>query len=643
MMTVRHPASRSAGFALTLVLALLLTGCGGDGPAPVNNLSVLGVELRTAPDQVYIGHPLELVARVSSQAPAENVALSLYLLDRAGVDAESEGLVQHMIGTVVFPSLGAGTVESAFSFAIAAENLDPDTGEVSKLNPGDYYLAAHVDPARLMSEWDESDNDLLITDQTVTLRATELPNLRVDDLEMNEPVAVLHADEGSSGEPVEGFDDDPDEHFDAVLTLSCTGAQSVGGIMVTAYAELGASGERLPLLLWNSAIDPETGAEIGSYQITLDIAELQLDTPRAVHLEFHVPSASREALLAWISAHGEYDFEVVVIVDEQNAVAEHGAADDGGVAGKEDNEIARPIAFLPPLPPGGDTGPVLQEENYKKAWGNKAFGARLSSSSRTGVDEAGVRAGKDFAVPVNALGLAFDFFEVSARAAHDPSDTESSDFHFVVSVLGADVLTIRGEEGFTISAACSEDPKDLTEGLQGLCFVKTKKWGESEPPYMLGTVPVKVERSIAAGLVVELDATIGPTLKFRAGPHAFLRAGIEAKVELGVIEVGVGGELTLLDAGVFAECTVTSSRVGCDPPFPGCALIGELEFEVVSDVSGLHGELFLFVDLPEIKWCWYGPCALRKLRIRKVLIDAAVYEKRDVLLGPYSSPFFVPL
>ena len=607
------------------ILMGLVSSCGDHHP--VNELNVVGVELLTAPDQVIIGHDVSFKVTVEATSADHDVAVSLDLLDKDGVDTQATPLVHFLIGHANFPEIDPGENSGTFTFRIPTKVTNPDTGHDELLVPGDYYVGAHVDPVNAKAETNEDDNHHIVPDLVVSLQASDLHDIVLEDLTFDDEVVVLHDEVGAPGEPVEGYNDDPDDHFDGVLTVSVTGVEVLEVFELTAYVELSGQGlgpgqQLEPILLWNTAIEPVSGNDIGGYETTLKIPDLEPGSPRCIHLDFHIPEATRTAMLDKMATATMITCEVVVFADEMDSVPEIGSAN---------NVIVRELVFMAESP---EPLCVEEEENYDKTFGDNNFGAKLFSDTCASVNSQGVGFAKEFGMNLQLFAASFTFFGVDVVSNHNPAQHDESEFQLSLSALGIKILGVNEGFGFTLTASCDE--QESNEGNKKcLEFAKSV---EKEYPFTIGPVPLVLGGEIKGGVEMQLEIDISDEFSISAGP--VLSFEVEVTLAVGLpkaIKAGVGGSITIFEGGVSAKVVAELGVESCTSSSQS-GLKGEFRFEVVSEISGPAGNIFLFVDFPGIKWCWFGPCGIHSVRLSLTLAEFAPWKKEDVLLGPFVKP-----
>jgi len=237
--------------ALLCTLAVAIAACGGGGgggpspapvPAPVvtNNLKVTGVQVLTPNPR--IAYPLAVSVSIAATEATDDVGVSLFAVEKN--DDPNANIRQFPLGSQTIARAEAGT------HAYDLQTHIPSSVEL----PGDYFIAAVVDPVEEVAETDETDN----TGSAETMLAPEGgPNILLKDVALDR--SVMEIDTRSFAEQVAGAVDNV-HNADAggTLTVGSDGLALNESIDLEGFAKLRMSRSDsgtthdVPLYLWNS-------------------------------------------------------------------------------------------------------------------------------------------------------------------------------------------------------------------------------------------------------------------------------------------------------------------------------------------------------------------------------------------------------
>lgn len=266
-----------AHLKLFVALQLLtLAGCGGGGggsdgggsvaPEPTENVSVTALSVNS-PNPV-IAYPVDTTVTVNATNTMDDVGVSLFAMKKTADD--DERVEQIPIGNHRIAELSAGTSDHDISITIPSSIEDP----------GDYYIAALIDPADEISETDEEDNSVHI--ETVLIRPDET-NIVLSHLSLDR-AALLISTASYEEQVALAVNNVHNADAGGTITVSASGLDADQALDLEAFAYLrlnradNGSSHQVPLYLWSTAqqrylnaygVDPETGAFTGVEWLSL--------------------------------------------------------------------------------------------------------------------------------------------------------------------------------------------------------------------------------------------------------------------------------------------------------------------------------------------------------------------------------------
>ncbi len=256
-------------YIVPAVAVVSLISCGGGGggggvkstPPPVTkNLSAADLVIET--DNPQIGYPMKVSVTLAANEATTNVSVSVFAIDNND-DPEAE-IRQIPLGSETIERLDEGARSYALNVNV------PSSVEI----PGNYFIAAIIDPAEELPETNEDDNAVYIE----TVLYTGDPNILLSELVLDRTALIINTDTyekqvtGTAGN-VHNAD------AGGTLTVGANGLDVDETVDIEAFAKLrlmrsdkGTSHD-VPLYLWNSeasryinayGIDPETGTVLGA-------------------------------------------------------------------------------------------------------------------------------------------------------------------------------------------------------------------------------------------------------------------------------------------------------------------------------------------------------------------------------------------
>lgn len=651
MMTSLHTCVRF----LLLSIPLALVACSsGSGSPPPTNLTLQGLEVTGNPPR--IGYPLSVTTRIEADRDVQNVSVSYFALNQEDVDMGLNDIRQVFLATVTIPLVESTVTEYATGFSIPP-GINP---------PGDYVLLASLDPAGLVAETDENDNQATAE---ITLAPFQDPNLFIASLTLDSPVVVLDPDiddvdevPGSIIADVQNTDVGATVEVGVEGTLEPVDVEVFLALRIT-RPELpaGANTHDIPFYLWDSVagdfVDSfgrrgtPRGLPLGSL-LPQDVSETTemdeitwSDTPpassvaeslvtnrKSVHLEGYFPGGLAEALdkilqgfvrLGTVSASevppdlSAGDLNALwTFFDNGNpagfpnatftVVAELRAAESTFVD-SDPTDSLRVSRELVLVSPGESSSvperPLAFEQGSEGGWVNENFGVGFRFDAFASVDSRGGIAAVVGAVPVTVLDTTFHFAEFEARAQ-------------VVPQVAADRIPPGENSGFFLTLDALTIPGDPTSGITVFALEQPAGFVYEDDPlsvskekayssvFFVGPVPVTVSAGIGGEIGFRLAINLQPIqLLAEAGPFAELEAFVTGGVGIPGLNAGVGGALSLLKEEFQAKVD-THLEVRDFGDVSGTAIVhGLAHMSVVNTLTGPTGRLFLQATFPGPVWC----------------------------------------
>lgn len=245
---------------LLITFNLSLLACGGGGGSDIggivdstNNLST--TELRVETPDPRIGYPLNVSVSITADKAADDVGVSLFAVE----NNQNPATVTRQIplGTQTIPRIEAGAGSYELEINI------PSSVQL----PGDYFIAAIVNPVNEVAETAEADN---IASTETTLEVPDSPNILLQQVVLDR--TVLDINTSTYQEQVPGAAENV-HNSDAggTITIGADGLEVNETIDLEAYARLrlmrsdkGTSYD-VPLYLWNSDDPATTTTDEGRY------------------------------------------------------------------------------------------------------------------------------------------------------------------------------------------------------------------------------------------------------------------------------------------------------------------------------------------------------------------------------------------
>ena len=579
---------------------LLLAACGGGGggggggAAALGNLSIQGVRLVSKNPNA--AHEMRIATGLEATQSYEDVPVTYVLLNAADVNSELDEVRQHQVSSSIFANVSAGAAEYE-SVVVIPEAVRED---------GDWYLIAHLDPANVIAETDEGDNepsDVQKHGLLIGSANTDRADIVLESAQVDQDAVILWP-EGATWPPVDGVDDAQDHDFGATLEITTTGSKELADVDLGGTIFVPGAGE-YPVKLW----DEEQGFFVEEVFTTIAPG-----VPNSVHLEVFIAGTARREIEHVLRAGGDNVFEVAF---RSNRTANHDQWENG-VHRYDDREegdddlVVEVVIVLPPEPEP-DCESLLWDAGLATDWRTSVFSVGVAFDTEANLDERGATAEASARVPVQLFSLSSDAISLRAFANVLPHESGPSDSRFN---LDFDVF------GVSLFSASSTDPSyEYDDGQE---YVKSY---EQRGVVFAGPVPIQL-RAVATGTVgYNVRGFLDPALmELSATAYADLSAFAEATVNFVVVRAGIVGTVTLLHDELTA-------RASCQLGVPsGGELTGTLDFEVVNDLIGPQGRIYVFEEHTEPKWCWkVVPCGLRTVRNEKNLVNFQSFRKTDVL------------
>ncbi len=240
---------------LLITLAMFsLAGCGGGGGGdgsssgaralPIN-LTAKSLQVMT-PDP-RIAYPLKVSAMIAADNPATDVSVSVFAIDKT--DDPAAEARQIPLGTQTISKVDVGT-----------HSYELDVNVPSSVEtPGQYYIAAVVDPVDEVGETDENDNT---TEAETTISGPGSPNILIKDMELDRSSLLIDTAAFKAPTPGDVYNADAG----GTITVGADGLGVNDTINIEAFAKLrlmrsdtGTSYD-VPLYLWDTDAGRYTNA-----------------------------------------------------------------------------------------------------------------------------------------------------------------------------------------------------------------------------------------------------------------------------------------------------------------------------------------------------------------------------------------------
>jgi hypothetical protein len=641
---------------LCVVVALLAAvGCHKSSrrPAPVvttNNLTASVMQI--ASGQPRVGYPLEVVTAIQATEATADVSVSYFALNAEDVANQADQVRQFVLGTVTFPLVQPSIAQYRAKLTVPT----------SVTPPGDYVILCSIDPSNLVAETDEKDN---VAQVATTITPVQEPNLLLRQLDLDAASLLLDADV----DDVAGGDPGDVQNADLGATLAIGLEGTLSDVQVEAAVKLriirtdkpaGQDRHDIPLYLWDSDaqryIDvfgihgPVEWLPLGAIspeRVTETNDKVAVDAPgaKSVHLDVYLPGKLASVMITIlenlvqgppptqpppdlrledIQALQDFFSGARMSTVRYEFVAEVRAAGGQFVdSNATDNAASQPFyVVLPGQESYAPDRPIAFSEGIDAGWKNSKFGVGFEFDSYASLDERGAVAGVRGGVPATIFGSSFDFMSFDGRAQVvpevDPAQVpagEGSSFALDLEFLSLTVYSYQEQLGYAFDGTFS--------------IVKEKRISAR---FWVGPVPLSVSGGAGGEIGYQLTIDLQPTvLESGLHPFASLEASIEAGVGIaGFLQAGAGGSLTLIEER-FGGTVRTELAVVSFGPQPAI-FQGTLDMRVTNTVTGPVGSLYLFVEYPSIKWCWYViPCGFKIARNTLTLVTWHSFVKEDVL------------
>lgn len=594
----------------------------------------LKVTKKGSQNEFYLGHPIILTGKLSSDETVEDVGINFYIIEKG---KESEENAYYFIGFYYIAKLKAGTIK----FKVEAQ-LPTDA------TAGNYYVVGVIDPLDMTEESNDEDNDYK-TKKTIKLsdEYIDTPDLIVKDFLLDLDAFPVYKEDasidesgGSSIRPkirnnilsngtVESTDL-YDAQIKGTLIVSSSATSSDG---VSIRFTLQYQGEDIcPLWVWDSSEN--------TYKNEYVVDELPENESVSIPIDLLIPPNSDlyetvdpdnsgmytvEDIITQIEEQGEsytveyeedegeegeyedeykseYEGEetkglgytIKVEIDPDEAVDEY---DDESV---NDNIISKKVLLFnvsslndtgsnaKRSPKQGDTteeSDLLEfERSYQKYFGgtkNDFLKCGLNFLAKTSLDSYGAQSDVNFSIPVTLLGEESKLINIEGSAIFSQQDSEQSSFEFVIKLLGE---TIYEESTLDVDWSYPVEQPIYSGTYRGYVI----------PIKFTVTASGEVSLKGTAEVLEKLDISITPSLEI----------GIKASAEadaFGFASVSLNGESTLIKD----ELTITNTgslELNEDEEVTN----GELSFRIENDLYGPEGELYATASWV-VRWLnWSG-------------------------------------
>ena len=561
-------------------LVFVLSACGGGGsnPSATNNLVLQAIQVTDGNPK--IGHPMTVSVSIEAIEATESVSVALFAIDKDSINARQLPLGESTIDMV---AAGSGLYDLVFDI--------PATVEF----PGEYHIAAIIDPLNAISEKDNEDNEI---GTVATLSAPVSPNIFIKTMDADRSVILL--DRASYNYESPTLDDVVNSDAGGTVSFGVEGSDTpieveTFAVMRLTRSDTGATHE-VPLYLWNSilerymnayGVDPVTGSTGNVEWLSIGQVMPQLiegtgnviynDTDLvSSHLDFYFPGQLTKEIETVLRADGDtvfYPFATtpppdlsisdisslrsyLALVREDELSSELCVTirptTSSGVTDNipADNEACSSLAFLiPPLPepPPEPVPPAYTPiwstptdayntgSFFKTGWDSENFGYSLLFGAFADADEYGLKVHGFAELPITVFGNTFEVYrsDIIARVVPDVVYTpQTADGGYYLTIYGLGQLV---------------NSITLPYGTYPLVKYSYSKEKTKQKTFFIYGIAVTVSGGAMGeiGVEVELEMT-QQALQLSAGPFAQLDAVAEANANLFLAEVGATAEMTLV-------------------------------------------------------------------------------------------------
>lgn len=592
----------------------------------------LKVTKKGSQSEFYLGHPIILTGKLSSDETVEDVGINFFIIEKGKEDEENE---YYFIGSHYIAKLKAGTKK----FKVEAQ-LPTDA------TAGNYYVVGVIDPLDMTEESNDDDNDYK-TKKTIKLsdEYIDTPDLIVKDFLLDLDAFPVYTEDvsidesgGSSIRPkirnnilsngtVESTDL-YDAHIKGTLIVSSSATSSDG---VSIRFTLQYQGEDIcPLWVWDSSEN--------TYKNEYVVDELPENESVSIPVDLLIPpnpdlyettdpdySGSQSTVKDIINQiedqgesytveyeedegeEGEYEDEykseyegeetkglgytIKVEIDPGDSVVEY----DESV---NDNIISKKVLLFNVSSPNdtgsnakkspkqGDTteeSDLLEfKESYERYFGgtkNDFLKCGLNFLAKTSLAIDGAQSDVNFSIPVTIFGNESKLINIEGSAIFNQQDSEQSSFEFVIKLLGE---TIYEESTLDVDWSYPVEQPIYSGTYRGYVI----------PIKFTVTASGEVSLKGTAEVLEKLDISITPSLEI----------GIKASAEADAFSfasVSLNGESTLIKD----ELTITNTgslELNEDEEVTN----GELSFRIENDLYGPEGKLDAIAswEVPLLNW-----------------------------------------
>lgn len=598
----------------------------------------LKVTKKGSQSEFYLGHPIILTGKLSSDETVEDVGINFYIIEKG---KEGEENAYSFIGFYYIAKLKAGTIK----FEVEAQ-LPTDA------TAGNYYVVGVIDPLDMTEESNDDDNDYK-TKKTIKLsdEYIDTPDLIVKDFLLDLDAFPVYTEDasidesgGSSIRPkirnnilsngtVESTDL-YDAQIKGTLIVSSSATSSDG---VSIRFTLQYQGEDIcPLWVWDSSEN--------TYKNEYVVDELPENESVSIPIDLLIPPNSDlyetvdpdnsgmytvEDIINQIEEQGEsytveyeednevgyedeYESEykgeettelgytIKVEIDPDEAVDEY---DDESV---NDNIISKKVLLFNVSSPNdtgsnakkspkqGDTteeSDLLEfEKSYEKYFGgtkNDFLKCGLNFLAKTSLDSYGAQSDVNFSIPVTLLGEESKLINIEGSAIFSQQDSSQSSFSFEVSILG-DIYYDQDSmeyEDDTYRLDLSSEP------------IEQSIFSGTYPIYGIPTT-----FNVTASGTLSLEGTVGvvENLNISITPSLEISINASAEVDRGVGSVRIDGDSTLIKDELSITNTGSLELNEDETEVAN----GELSFRIENDLYGPEGKLYATAswEVPLLNW-----------------------------------------
>ncbi|MCB0319488.1 MAG: hypothetical protein KDD60_01100 [Bdellovibrionales bacterium] len=593
---------------LTLLLSGLI-GCNGNSSSKhdrvffdseVGNLRITGISEGSSGTTAYVDHPFRATVELEASEDTEFVSVIL----------RTTGEAPLVFGGAMIQEVKAGIHEYPIEIIVEEEFLG---------RSGNYILHADLDGENSISETIETDNS---TDgNSLAGLAVTITDQRADQQQLSITSASFASDTLIIGNDKPG---ETTSELHGTVSLLSNGA-------ATEEASLRAcvqiAGQCIPLLV--SADDSN------DYATSAPLRSIPEDSEESIAVNFEVDAASEQALFARsketgspaeivitvtstdasdFAAPGSFRFPIYVYprtetidkveaiatgpesefpdVDFQRALVSNFCKDDvcddpNSLVTRSTEGLSQTIAnLMASLSKYTEPVRIMKGGSKSYDWSNKYFGATPEFGAHVSVYMPDNGTAADFrgfgdmstGITVKIVGHSIDLVSISGNVEVAPSSLENNSADVKLVILGEVVKEVQGSAEPSIE-------KDVD-------FSFPASEGASEK-ISLGPIKIGVHADAGGTIGLKGDLSLSPSqLALGVGPYVQVGASAGADLDLGIADVGVEADLTLLED----DFTISSS-LSPSLDLDNGTVSADTDLSLVNSITGPNGKVKIWGSL----------------------------------------------